>query len=183
MRPLFLLLSILFSTTTYAIFCPTNFTNIELGDSLQSVISQCGKPSAFNEYKSNGITALQWSFLIRPFDSNKGLKKLKVVFVANQVKNITIEDEVDCQLGDPACQTSQNLENVYSTQACGFPIKVGDTQQVVQVACGKPIMQQQVQLDDPSNTSTLKMAAALYEGPPRVLLIFENNVLRERRFL
>ncbi len=51
MRALLFIALILFSVTSFAMFCPSNFNNIDVGDSMGQIIESCGLPDEQSEYK------------------------------------------------------------------------------------------------------------------------------------
>ncbi len=132
---------------------------------------------------------------MRPNGYQNVTVKMTVLFSNNAVANITVDDEnqsatANCQgqtfgnFNQSNCQIkSNNVQNVASTQLCGFTIKLGDSAQTVQTACGKPVMMQSVQMDNQNDNSTQAVAELIYAGPPKVMLSFENGHLKDRTFL
>src|SRR3990167_1250824 len=47
-----------------AFFCPTNFNQIEIGDSLEQVTQSCGKPDKQEEREVKKEGAQEWSYFI-----------------------------------------------------------------------------------------------------------------------
>lgn len=186
--------SFLLTTNVYALFCPTNFSSVDYGASVDQVVSQCGKPKELKQYKSYGNLAQQWTYFVKPNGYQNQTVKMNVLLSNNTVANITVEDQnqsttSQCQgttnsgLFQAQCTAQSNTQSLASTLLCGFPLKLGDTSQVVQSSCGKPAIIQQVQANDPSNANTLQIAELTYDGPPRVLFRFQDGKLKERLFI
>ncbi len=52
-------------TLSFGFFCPTNFNQINVGDSPDQVIQQCGKPdNRVDSKKANDNVPQQWSYYI-----------------------------------------------------------------------------------------------------------------------
>lgn len=179
---------LLYSTSAFSIFCPNNFNSINLGDSLDSVIQSCGMPTSQNSYVKKTYASQQWVYYVQQgFD--EPTSTLKLVFSNDQVVNITLTGNVrTCSpLYDNGYGSSQNKQNcipivtqktqsLSSTNACGGFVRIGDTAQNVQAACGQPVFSNQQ--GSPSNDTNV--TELQYSGPPPTKLIFENGQLTNR---
>ncbi len=160
--PLFML-----STNALAMFCPTNFGQINLGDKFEFVIKQCGKP---DEEKSNDITSNPsqiWSYFVKtnPQDSNT-TSQMNIAFNDDKVVNITV-----------------NAASTDSTSFCGTTIKIGDASQAIEKACGKAFMinQSNQNSENDANAKTTKTTTIRYNGPPPTTFVFTDGVLTARQ--
>ncbi len=156
---------------SYALFCPTNFSIIQEGDSIDKVTSLCGKPDSqeTKEVKTEGPQ--EWSYFIPQtvgtITSNPatGTMKTQIAFDANsKVVNINV-----------------NGIGVGSTTICnGANVSLGDTQESVKRACGDPVFVNKQQ--ETSNTTNqlpaTKVTTFTYSNTtPQVKLTFENGKL------
>lgn len=194
--PLFAVLFFI-SNNSFAIFCPSNFNIINDGDNIERVKALCGPPSSESNYEPSKPTAQEWTYYIQTNSMNAGTSKMSVVFKDDKVINITIDNNKN--LRRETCQsTSQPGNNpqimqsvclnaekegplsVASTSACGGIIRMNDTLETVQYACGKPAIINQFQstysLSSPPQVTELK-----YAGPPATTLVFENGQLKDRK--
>lgn len=171
-----LITALMSPTLTFAMFCPTNFNQINIGDSMAQVEAQCGKPSSETSSKDvdDSMTPQEWTYYVTiPQDqfTSAGSIKLTLAFVDGKVVNI-----------------SSGGNSVGSTTVCGgnlaqpsTTVQMGSTIKDVTAACGKPTMINKgtAQPGQPEPTVTDK-AEWTYDGPPKVVLKFENGKLTER---
>jgi len=155
-----------FTTPLFALFCPGNFNQIEIGDSLRDVVQACGAPTSSKRYsKTEGSGAPQeWVYYRKLQPTDAGTMKTAVAFVDGKVINISV-----------------NGLGAGSTNVCGnTSINVGDTQKQVQAACGTPDMTNE-SLNAPAGP-TKQIIELTYTTPPTsAVLVFENGKLVERR--
>lgn len=183
----------IFSTNAYAIFCPTNFNNINYGDTLDQVLQQCGKPNTQNTYVKNPAVPQEWNYYLKIHPFDPVTTKMTLVFKDDKVIYINIAgsntaNSVLCRTTRHTDNNSQQMQlacgnpyqsqyNVASTTICGPSIKIGDTPQAVEFACGKPIFVTQSQTQD----TTSEITELSYQGMPTITLIFENGRLKQRK--
>lgn len=184
---LVLLPIMIFGSNAFAIFCPTNFSQISMGDPIQDVFQVCGKPDYQNNYVKSVYRSEELIYYVKTTPFSASTSKLSVVIDNDQVINITITENAKvCEqplTGDMTstaqnvvCQLTQKTNSVGSTNACGPIFSVGDSAQTVQAACGQPSFVNHGQKADSQNTFT----EFRYNGPPSISLIFENGFLVER---
>lgn len=190
MRFIILFISILFSPISLAMFCPSNFSSIDIGNTLEQVIQTCGEPTSKATNQKSNIASAEWVYYVKTADNSQGTSKMTIVFQDNKVVNITQTDNgslsPECatanQMGinvlNVACQSTQVTRNVASSSFCNSLIKIGDTSEMIQSACGKPVFVQNQQQDTQNATEVTELN---YAGPPAVTLIFENGILKDRR--
>lgn len=196
MKFLILCLSLLaLPIAAYAIFCPSNFNNIDIGDSIEQVLKQCGPPASQNTYTLAQPVAEQWDYYIRTNPFNRTTSKMSVVFKDNQVINITLnitattnnllcQEALDKKLSQTAIETAcnqstQKVENASWTTICGPIIRIGSTPENVEAACGAPVFVTKSQSQ--SQTPSTQITEYKYNVPSPNILIFENGILKLRK--
>src|SRR5688572_24511187 len=90
MKKQLLLIFAFISFPTYAMFCPTNFTQIEIGDSMEKVKQQCGKPDEEKTQKSTANQPQEWNYYVKADPTQSTTMKMSVAFADNKVMNITV---------------------------------------------------------------------------------------------
>lgn len=164
------------STTCFAFVCPTNFTQVDFGNTLQQITEKCGKPDR-EESKEVEIdsTPQEWNYFVgqRPTtgpSSYLGAQgRMKVQFVFDGTGSLI--------------DISMNGVSTGSTPVCGNVISLGASKEQVKAACGDASFINK-QTKDGSSTSDLpkkKITTYYYNTTPPVKLIFENGVLKEKQ--
>lgn len=182
----------IFSVVSYAMFCPTNFESINIGDSIDKVKMICGQPNS--EQNSQGQSSSEeWHYYVKSSAVSQATLPMIIVMQNNRVINITIDNLISnngqvCQAfktggGDNKivqtfCQNIDGPKSVANTQACGQIIQVGDSSRTIESACGKPVMIKSLSVPQ----SEAGITVLKYVGPPRTTLVFENNRLKMRSF-
>ena len=187
-----LALLLIYSSQVFAIFCPTSFTSINFGDTIEQIQQVCGNPNSVNQYKKNLMTNQVWEYYIKAPGFDQNMAKMSVLFRDDQVMNINIHYDPYaraqlCLITDnnrmrvlPAfCANPSNNQNVASTDICGTVIQAGNTTQSVELACGQPAIIKNV---PGTQNQSIEITEFHYNGPPRVTLIFENGKLSDRLF-
>lgn len=168
-----LLISI-YSTSGFAMFCPSNFNQINIGDTLQQVEAQCGKPLTSVTTKSTANLPQEWTYYatlpsVPPVAPNasQGTMKVTFAFVNNKLTNITSNG-----LGVGATTICNNVN-----------LQLGNSTEDVEKACGKAAIVTQTNLQNaaaatppPTETTTWT-----YDSTPAVTLIFVDGKLKERK--
>lgn len=152
---------ILLSGQAFAMFCPDGFNSINVGDTIEEVQKQCGKPTAETS-KDAPVTGLpqEWGYFKAPIGSQMTLK-VSVAFDQDKVVNISV-----------------NGQSMQTTNICGAAITVGDALSSVKSACGKPSYINQSQAQQAGVLSPTKMTELNYNT---TVLIFENGRLKTRK--
>lgn len=159
----------------FAFFCPKNFNQIQIGDPIDRVITNCGKPDNQKETtKTSDNVPQQWSYFVPqkglpgPTASNQGSIQAVLSFDANgNLINILV-----------------NNVSVTATNLCRASIQLGDTRDNVKAACGAAnfINKQTISTDDGSQPSNeVKVVQYLYNSTPPVTLFFENGFLKSKQ--
>lgn len=171
------LISVAASTLSYAFYCPTNFNDIQIGDSFATVEKKCGPPATKDIKDAPDNQPQEWSYFLSPQDSYQvptkaqGTLKTTIAFDGNQkVINISV-----------------NNIGVASFRNCGRPISLGETRDTVEAACGKPTLISKANQGAPAPAPnapvdlTKKQVEYIYNSTPPITLIFLNGVLAEKR--
>ncbi len=185
-------LLLIYSTHAFAIFCPTNFSNINFGDTIEQIQQVCGNPNSVNQYKKNLATNQVWEYYIKAPGFDQNMAKMSVLFRDDQVMNIHIRydpyaraqiclitQNKDVRILPAFCTNPADNQNVASTDICGTSIQVGNNTQSVELACGQPAVTKNV---PGTENQSIYVTEFHYNGPPRVTLIFENGKLSDRLF-
>lgn len=160
------------STSASALFCPNNFNQMTIGDTIEQVQKACGKPDAEKKSHAEENGPQEWSYYVHPQTSNytgmstnstqQAALKMSVAFNEGKVVNITV-----------------NGMSLAATTICGSGIAVGDLAKNVKSACGNPLV-----INKSSQSNDEKPAEIIqykYNSTPPTTLIFENGILKERR--
>jgi len=165
--------SLSLSTAASAMFCPNNFNQINIGDSMEQVQQQCGKPDAEKKSQGEDNGPQEWNYYVHPqmkkyteTRTNAGAEaSVKMALALDQGKlvNITV-----------------NGMSLATTTICGPSVSVGDTAKSVKSACGDPVF-----INKSNNQTNVEKPAELveytYNGTPSAVLVFENGKLTERK--
>jgi len=160
------------STAASAMFCPNNFNQINMGDTLAQVQQQCGKPDTQKTSKGDDKGPQEWNFYVHPImnkytaiRTNSGQEasvKMAIAFNDQKVVNITV-----------------NGMSLATTTICGGAVSVGDGMQSVKSACGDPVFINKS--DQKSNEKPDEITELKYNSTPPTTLIFINGKLNERK--
>lgn len=162
--------AIFIPSLSFGFFCPTNFSQINMGDSIDTVTKACGKPDAIDEREEKPLSPQEWNYyLTQPMGAPVNFpvqaapsQKTTFAFDANGiVVNITVSG-----LG------------AGSTSLCGPLVQLGDNIDKVTAACGRPsfISTQDASLSDQPK---VKVTEFSYMNPPSKL-IFKDGKLTQK---
>ncbi len=163
------------SANSYAFFCPKNFNQINMGDSIATVQQLCGAADSKTVKDAPDNSPQEWNYFVSQQGmntiSNKAQGTLKTSFAFDGTGKLV--------------NISVNGIGVASTSNCGSPVSLGDSRQSVQSACGKPSF---VNKDNPTSNSSSnpedesnKLVELTYSSTPPVTLIFEGGKLTGKR--
>jgi hypothetical protein len=161
----------LYTASSYAFFCPTNFNQINIGDSIQTVEQQCGAPAKTEKADAPDNQPQEWNYYLQqPMNVNtmpqaeQAMGSIKTSFAFDgegKLINITV-----------------NGVGVAGTTACGSKISLGDSRKSVESSCGKPsIISKQSSTGTPNVVE--KQIENTYSSSPPVTLIFRDGKLAE----
>lgn len=164
-RNLFLLGTFFLSSTSLAMFCPNNMNQINIGDPLAVVLQQCGTPLSQKATTSKPDVPQEWNYYLKLAPTDTATIKTSVAFAGGRVINISV-----------------NNVGITNTGICGTTIQVGDPQDKVQAACGKPafILQNNGPADQVQKTKapTKDVDLTYTSGMGTATLHFENGLLK-----
>ena len=158
------------SSSAFALFCPNGFNQMDIGDTVQQVTTQCGAPASQKTYKvTDDHKPQEWSYYVKVDPTQTASVKMVVGFDANQkVVNITV-----------------NTQNLASTPLCNNRmISVGNDTKMVKAACGDPAFVYMSDAKPPngqSNVTETEVTEFTYATTPPVTLTFENGKLKNRK--
>ena len=164
-----------FPSISFAFFCPTNFSQIDYGMTVDQVTQICGKPTSQKEYtKPNENVPQEWSYYI-PQTVNMG--------GTSQNAQGTLKTSVTFDDKGKAINISVNGIGVGATSICGSNMKLGDDRDSIKSACGAPafVNKQSVDPETAKKTETKIVELNYSSVTPPVLLIFENGKLTEKK--
>lgn len=158
----------LFSTSSFAMFCPSGFNIIQIGDPIDQVVKLCGNPDTKKITKSTPTQPQEWNYFVKPDPTQQGTLKMSVAFDKDKkVINITV-----------------NGTSLVNTTICnGNTIQYGDTDEKVKAACGDPAYKNQPAIDAATAAALpiTEIAELTYNTAPPVTLIFENGKLKDHK--
>jgi hypothetical protein len=157
----------LFCKTCFAWFCPTNFNQIQMDDTIATVQQQCGKPDEEKTIKEKPVDTgpQEWGYYVQQSPRNPTSMKLTVVFTEGKAINISV-----------------NGAGISTTNLCSHPIKTTDSMETVKNACGAPmfINKGQESLDKKEPAANEITEYKYNSANPPTTLIFENGKLKSR---
>jgi hypothetical protein len=126
---LFALLPALSYADSY--FCPGNFQQIKLGDTLESVQQTCGKAANQNTIQQSVVAGPQtWTYYSQ--QSSLGFNNFQGPPPSNKVT-------LDFDGNGKVVNININGSSVGNTNLCGKTVQVGQSLAGVQSSCGKPV--------------------------------------------
>jgi hypothetical protein len=168
MRYLYLLLSVLSPATCLAFFCPTNFSQINTGDSIETVIATCGKPDSQTTKEEPPPSAQEWVYLVPQ----------AVPMNTNQNGQGTLKTTVDFDQTGKAINITVNGIGVGATTICNNnTIQLGSTPDQVKTACGQPSFINQQGAAGATTVQPKKITTLIYNTNPPQTLTFEDGKL------
>lgn len=125
--------SLFFPSISAAFFCPTNFNQIYVGDSIDQVRKQCGKPMVEETKEKEAEGPQEWSYFIPQTVVNT------VTTTSLQPLQGTLKTQISFDKSGKAINISVNGIGVGSTTICANKtIQLGDTRDTIKNACGEP---------------------------------------------
>jgi hypothetical protein len=164
--------SLLTPTLSYAFFCPTNFNQIDFGNTMDQVQQQCGKPD-LQETKEVGPPGPQeWTYFIN---------QTQLLGTPQQSQG-TLKTTIDFDKDGKAINITANGIGVGATTICGQNIQLGSTRDAVKAACGEPgFINKQTPADNATPPPKKKVTTFTYNSTPPQKLIFEDGILTSKQ--
>ncbi len=148
-----------FTTPSFAMFCPNGFNQINIGDSIEQVKQTCGAPTSQKESESRAKVPQEWNYFVQVSPTDQATLKTTVALNNGKVTNMSV-----------------NGIGVSSTAICnGNNVSVGDTDESVQRACGKPAFITQGNINPAPATKVIEFTYS--SDTSSSTLVFENGVL------
>lgn len=158
----------------FAFFCPTNFNQINFGDSIEEVTKQCGRPAKEETKTAEQKVPQEWNYYIAQTIEAGGSSPMQG----------TLKTSVAFDKDGKAINISANGIGVGETAICGNPIQLGSTMEQVKAACGEPsfINKQQPSSAAPTPpTDADKITELTYLSNPPTVLVFEGGLLTSKK--
>lgn len=162
-----LVLCCLMASRGYALFCPGNFSQIELGDTLANVKAKCGDPAKQKTESIPPPTPQEWTYYI-PQTVSAGM---------STQQQGTLKVNISFDADGKALNINVNGIGVGASTICGNSIQLGDKTDAVKSACGKPSFINQQPSDTKSNQKNDEQTTYTYGGDRPATLIFKNGIL------
>lgn len=174
-------LSLLSAHTSFAMFCPTNFNEINIGDDIAYVQKQCGKPTSETQQIETSSPPQEWVYFIKQNPNTQmtnrlaGMNpttqmttRLTIGFVKDKVVNLTVS----------------GLSVTTASYCAGGNVNVGDSMKSVQTVCGKPEFISKAEDQNGNsgaNPATPKITVLTYtNAATTATLRFENGRLKSK---
>jgi hypothetical protein len=165
------------STNSFALLCPGNFNQINVGDTIDAVKAACGKPVGEKSTDSTAQGPQEWNYYV----------SVNPAFTQNVSQNTTasLKTTVAFDKGK-VTNMSVNGVGVSNTAVCGGTIQVGDTEDTVKAACGKPAFinrgtGSQEGTEDPNAAKTKTTELTYMSAGNTITFVFENGLFTERK--
>jgi hypothetical protein len=172
-----LMAAIGYSASSFAMLCPGNFNQINMGDTVDAVKAACGKPDGEQTTENTENGPQEWNYYV----------SVNPAFTQNVSQNTTasLKTTVAFDKG-VVVNMSVNGVGVSNTAVCGATIQNGDTMDTVKSACGKPAFinrgtGSQAGTEDPNAKTTKNTTLTYMSAGTTVSLVFENGVLTDRK--
>lgn len=154
-----------FTTSSYAMFCPSGFNQINIGDTIAQVTKVCGAPTSQSSEDSTADKPQEWTYYVKSQPSDQSTLRMTVAFTSGKVTNMSV-----------------NGIGLTNTQICGGnTVQVGDDQKSVKTVCGDPAFIAQSNLPAAAK-DTVKVTTLIYNTSAEpISLIFNNGKLKSRQ--
>lgn len=167
-----LLATLFFPTLSVAFFCPTNFSQIDYGNSIEDVQRICGNPDKQETKVIKPEGAQEWSYYIPQTVASNSL--------SGSVSG-TLKTQMAFDAQGKLINISVNGIGVGSSTICGQNIQLGDSRENVKKTCGSPSFINRQETDSAAPQEEKKIVEFTYNTNPPIKLIFENGKLKEKQ--
>lgn len=158
--------------TSFAFFCPTNFSQINFGNNMDDVVQTCGKPdSQIESKKENENVPQQWDYFVPQTVTNSSLTPMQG----------TLRTQIFFDASGKVININVNGIGVGASEICGNSIQLGDTRDSIKSACGTPNFVNKQPLPNGAPTPDIKVTTFIYNTNPPTKLVFENGVLKDKQ--
>lgn len=167
-----MIMSITLTNTAFAFFCPTNFTQINMGDSIDQINQQCGKPALIETKKVEPTGPQEWNYYIPQTVASDTLTPMQ----GSLKMQVTMDNK------GKVININVNGIGVGATSVCGNNIQLGDTKEAIKKVCGNPGYINKESTADLEKTHKADiMTTYIYKSDPPVKLIFTNGKLTSKQ--
>jgi len=167
-----ILFSTLFSANAFAFYCPTNFNQIDMGNTQQQIEDACGKPANVVETTKapEDNSPQEWSYFV---PQNP---KLGSAIPGNIKATIAFDSK-----GKVINMTINGLSVATANFCSNTVVKIGTSRDVVQKSCGQPAYVGKGFNPGAPEPQPRKLVEYRYDSNPPATLVFENGVLIEKK--
>jgi hypothetical protein len=159
------LMTAAFALPASAMFCPTGYNQINMGDTISQVQAACGLPATTNTVDDTANKPQEWTYYVKSQPSDQATLRMTVAFTQNGVTNMSV-----------------NGIGVTNTQICaGNTVQLAMTEDQVKTACGAPAFITQSNLPVNAKDTTQVTELVYTATPQNVTLTFENGILKSRK--
>jgi hypothetical protein len=159
------LLLLMFTIPASAMFCPSGFNQINMGDTIAQVQQACGMPASTTTSDSSEDKPQEWTYYVKEQPTDQTTLRMTVAFTTGAVTNMSV-----------------NGIGVSNTQICGGnTVQTGDSQKSVKNACGEPAFIAQSNLPSAAG-DVVKVSQLTYNTSSQpVVLEFKDGKLSSRK--
>ncbi|HTM63504.1 MAG TPA: hypothetical protein VL360_03265 [Gammaproteobacteria bacterium] len=166
------------SGNCFALLCPNNFNQINIGDSLAQVEQLCGKADKTETVDGPDNSPQDWNYYFPPTTPSPTLTNLAV----QQQTTGSLKATFSFDAKGTLVNIMVNGISVGTTGGCGGSISLGDTRKNVESVCGKPsFVSKQDTGNNAQNNEANKQVEMTYMSNPPVVLIFRDGKLADSR--
>lgn len=158
-------------SSCFAFFCPTNFAQIDFGNTTAEVTAICGKPDKEESKEVEPNVPQEWDYYIPSTVSTRGM----------QATTGTLKTQIAFDEKGNVINISVNGIGVGESTICGSSIKLGDNKDAIKAACGDPVMINKQQTTGEASLRKIKITEFTYNTNPPVKLIFEDGKLKDKQ--
>lgn len=172
--PRILLSLLLAPSVSFAFFCPSNFAQIQFGQTEAEVLEQCGKPDIQETKDVKKEGPQEWSYFVTQ----------TVATSTNVPTTGTLKTQVVFDNTGKVINISVNGIGVGASNICGAKsIQLGDSRESIKSACGSPSFINSQQINDAGQALNEpdKMTTYIFNNTtPPTKLIFINGKLTKK---
>lgn len=183
MRNFVFIIGILLCQYVHALPCPNGQGVLYKGDTIATVLKQCGEPNQKRTQEIPGDSLQEWVYY-QPHQYDNGAMQISLLFNNNFIARINLFDQnlsgicnTMVTQNDGVINTLYGCGNtntdVSMVNMCGGTFSIGDPLAVVAQNCGPPAGQQVLQ------SGTLERTEFIYLTQPPQTIIFQNGNLVE----
>jgi len=166
------------SGNCYALLCPNNFNQINIGDSIAQVEQLCGKADKTETVDGPDNSPQDWNYYFPPTTPSPTLTNLALQQQTTGALKATFSFDAKGTL----VSIMVNGVSIGSSKDCGTTISLGDSRKSVESACGKPsFVSKQGTGNSAQSNEANKQVEMTYMSNPPVVLIFRDGNLADSR--